>query len=351
MRYVYICFLFISVRLYAQSDGLAAERSRALIALDEWSKVRRLFIEYNATPIQPFVGGGEKTAVRNVIAASYPNQLYISTSHFTDGKLWENDPMLHEYYINAGATRLRWAFSRSHTDGQLSAGDTIPGSIWASSIWLSLPYWPIPEYVLPPNSLVNLPATFIDFAKSPSTDVVGVEQAEGELCLVWSNNRGVKYWTAINKGHGIVRRIIIDPSSKLIIEEMRASQLTNIFENLWIPTVFEIEGFIVDRRTGKRSLARNTHIAFVRSRFNEDVQSDLFVPINEPGEIRVTEAAVEQVTPGGQDLLDKVVMYMNTSRYVTTSTKSIAGWWVAFAIALGGICSHLTRPSRPRGRQ
>lgn len=279
-------------------------------ARDEWARTQRWQVEYEAVPVTQ---GGSAPPLHRVMAVSNRGEIFHQSAHFSDTCGWNVDPLMQEMIIGGGQVNHHWPIQRRFAKTEARTGMRLPATLDQELILSVIPSWPITNYHVPAgvgmsaerlvrSSMSSIPA---DLRCLRGTDRVGDEEC---MVLDW---RGLdRLWLAPDKGFCVLRREMRNPQTGRLTQRLTALRLGRFENGPWIPT--EIENTVFSSVLGTAQATEVTgRIRVLDFRVDERVSPSIFTSHPRPGSGRYTdEGFFEQVTSGGEDLLDDYVSFI-----------------------------------------
>ena len=219
------------------------------------------------------------------MAVAAPRSFHHFSAHFSPGYSWETDPFCEELFIWEGKICQRWPFNRAYSEAKMKAGDYLGGSITEDVLLTVVPTWPLTDYKFP-----------VDFGPITPTDAIRSSQYRllrdhetiaGEECAVFDCKDVDRIWVAVRKGICVMRRDIRNPNSGRLGQRIQALRVDQVAPGLWFPTEFSSQFTSARQGVKEDFFDREIKIRILRCVLNNDVSESVFVPVHQPGSLRV----------------------------------------------------------------
>ena len=340
---IFIAAIETMVPGLAKGDNVAAKYgpdSEKLTAIDEirtngsaWLTVHSWLIEYETTV------PNAKThylPVHRIMAASAPDELYCFGAH-SSPQPWQIDAFCQELFIHDGKTYTLWPFNHAYATGAIKTGDVVSGSVPNDLLLTFVPNWPLTAYKMPAFGSGFEIIVPLALQASQYHLLASHQYVNGEECAVFDNGVDT-LWIAYQKGICVMRREIRTTTGQLM-QRIVTDKVEQIKPGLWLPTKLRSQLFSIAKTsdTGAETTEFGVHI--VRCEFNNDVPESTFNPTFGPGYIELNDRnQFKQISPGGEDLLDNIVMLL--VKYIHLPSKAgLAGGHTSLLLLLAGLAA------------
>jgi hypothetical protein len=314
---VLLLALFLTVSAAGATDDVSgpgefkteAEKLHLIrTASERWATVRSWLIEYD---VFPSVKKDGPVPVHRIVAVSATGELYHLGAHFPPLYPWQADPHCQEFFIHQGRTCHRWPFNRIYVEGSIKPGEEISGSFSQDLLLAIVPRWPITDYRFPISRETRFMILPPEAVASPEYRLRSkLETIGGEPCAVFERDGIDRIWVAVEKGFCVVRRDILVPGSTQLLERILVERTSQVAPGLWLAKEFRCQFFAPKPGAMQPVVDRASEVRIARCLLNEDVPDSTFVPRHAAGSLRYDKAgSFVQASPGGTDLLEKVVNF------------------------------------------
>jgi hypothetical protein len=302
-----------------------------------WNTVKRFMIEYESIT----TAGSGGPPVHGMLAVAEPGDYHHLGAHFSADVPWQADPFCQELFVHAGKATHNWPFNRSYQEQVLKEGDNMPGSTPRMILFPVIPHWPLTEYKIASNPQFGCPSLLSDALQLDSYHPVpGLEQIEGENCVVVELEGLDRIWFARDKGLCVIKRELFDAQSHSLRMRILTSATVQIAPGLWFPQQLRIQFFNAESSPSSEGMFRESTIKLTRWAINDDVPNALFLPVHEPGSISWDQAQHwTQTSAGGEDLLDQFVQFMIQNAHLPSQgpQRSYPTVWLLFGVVAGAM--------------
>lgn len=311
-----LCLLALSIRSLAESERTTSDGEKAvpksfvLHAIQEasrkWAAISRWRLEYS-------IRSSRGSSKRMTLAAGAPDRLYAYSANASKLYSSENDPFGQSLHLNNERQYWQSPFNRLFSDVALPKNSALPDSFGQSVVLPSIPVWPVRAYATPRASFSDAILPAEDALRSGAYSCAPAnETMNGERCWIFERSGIDRIWISVDKSLAIMRRDLSYPRQPWRMDRMITDRLTEVSPGLWWPMDFRYQML-------SHSLDAATHdvveleyaVRTERFALNAEVPESTFVPQLAPGAVRKdTTNQLTQVLPGGEDLLDCMVVYM-----------------------------------------
>ena len=286
-----------------------AEEIRSGIARTQ-SKIFAFQITYEIQyPIDE--GWPTGTYLRRTVAAMQPGSFFHETAHGHSDFAWEDDSRLRRCYVSADHAVDNWVMSRSYSFTGLQPSDGLPGSMPDEFLIRATGLWPMGGRPAP--RFQDGPFVLSDIGKSKQHEFVRPrqERRDGAWCHVLERPGVDRLWIDTVRGYCLMARETYQRHTGYLGERIELGGHRELNTGVWMPgwirsTQFDIAAKRPEERT--RPVIQVT-ADIKNTTINELVSKKVFSFVSPPGALWLDPPGGKpaQVTPGGEDLLDRMV--------------------------------------------
>ncbi len=258
-----------------------------------------------------------RSFVHRIIGVASSNDLYYLIGHGENAgeDHWKNEPFNLELLIHGEERVSHHKFNRSYSIHPFPAGSRISQHVLNDTLLTIMPVWPLLKFKRPEGYDQTMLLVVGQAVTSGTYNNANERQnINGEWCyqIVSSSGRD-RIWIAEDKALCVMQRDWIDIRTGTLAERLSTTQIAEIGPGLWVPIEFVSLQYATDSAKETPRMKRRSTTRILEWKLNSDVPISLFYPRFMPGSIVEFDSThFHQSTPGGIDLLDEFVTYIQS---------------------------------------
>lgn len=295
--------------------------------ISAWRSVDRWLLEYEARVVAENETGELGRTVHKQIACARPDKFFHFVGHGTN---WQSEPFNQLAILNGKQSVHIAPFMRRISIDQTPVDGKLPGTLSQEFAFYIMPMLACSELNIGSDSTMLV----LDATNSGRFQIVNENcLVAGEACVQWTATDGTEnIWISKFKGPCVMQREHRDKATGQVLQRVQTSQTRQFSGNFWLPVRFSRSLYRVGNQSSQ--LLQTSEFRVLRFETNAQVPDSLFSWSYDPGMLqRKASGDWAQVSPGGTELLDSYVSYIQNEVYKPAPDQAV-NWQVIGGIIL-----------------
>lgn len=312
-------FVVFAVCARGQHESTVATQDDFSASVSAWQSVDRWLLEYEARVVVENETGELGRTVHKRIACAKPDKFFHFMGH---GRTWDAEPFNQLAILNGTQSVHLAPFLRRINVDKSPEDGLLPGTLSKEFAYYIMPMLACSKLHTGKNStMLVLDAIGSDQYRIAQENCLVV----GENCVEWrSVDDTESIWINKSKGPCVMQREHRDQATGQVLQRIQTTQTRQYSDKLWLPVRFSRSLY----RVGDQGphLLQTSDFRVLRFETDAQVPDSLFSWSNAPGMIQRQAAGNwQQVAPGGTELLESYVSYLQNEVY-QPAHNHLASW-------------------------